>query len=120
MLQIIAKPEGASPTGDVTHINRRLLASSSKPARAVLAARIAEAAVQPEFSSQALARLFDVSVTYVNAARRLSEAERRSVEAHERPLLEPRPIDATVDGTVAALVRRVGAARVWEALLAAL
>jgi hypothetical protein len=77
-----------------------------------LAAEAAEGSVHLKPSSERLATLLGVSIAYVNAARRLSNEERRAVERGERPLITPRSADAAIDAAIAAMVKRVGAERV--------
>jgi hypothetical protein len=120
-MDMACKTVGASAANvDVVRINQRLLASSPKSDLAVLAARIREGSVLPQFSIALLAQLFRVSPTYVNEALRLSEEERNAVELKERPLVPPRSADAGANATIARLVQHFGAEKVFEALIQAM
>jgi hypothetical protein len=110
MLDMIA---GSTGVKTVT-VDKHLQASSWKRYLAVIAARIAEGSVHPEFFNGLLARLFEISLTYVTPGLRLSEEKRNAVALGERPLVPP----ATSEAAVTAMIKRAGVEPVWQALVA--
>jgi hypothetical protein len=100
-----------------------------KRVRAVLAAQVADGAVILQPSVAQLARLYSVSVAYINRARKLSPTQRRailldsdSVPGVFRPtlhLVSPVPVNpapADVDEALVRMVRTFGPERVFRAI----
>ena len=85
----------------------------TKPARALLAADVAAGKVQlGDFSERQLALLLGVSISYIRAARGLSDTQRIAVEHGFRPLVAapsralPRP--ASAQQQLAQVVNQIG------------
>lgn len=83
----------------------------SKPARALLGVDIVEGTTTiTDLSHKQVAAIVGVSIGYLNAAQRLTPAEREAVRRGLRPLVEPR-VPATLPAArerLAAIVNEIG------------